>query len=421
MCGFTYTCDNNKAYFFDFAHFPLASFFFEERQDFVTEEKYISQSRAYDELLQEINSTENDIVISCEHFSSRIESLEQIEQIASFFPNMEKKIICYLRPQQHLMLAGYSTAIRSGRRDILSLDEVHPDFKYFNYIRYLDLWADVFGAENMIVKNYERDAFPGGDVRRDFLSILGIDQVDDFIFEPDSNVSLDAKQVESLRLINRFLPAFGEASNADYDLGQQLRGIIEPHLPKGVPLKALVGLDEVHEVQERFAPVNAQIEERFLSPGALATWRSAATALSRASMPALSADAVEPSPEDLAETIASLAQEIYRLRLEIGQASDTRAAEAPPEPEADLAETVAGLVQEVQHLRLELEQTRAGPAEPSREELAETIASLAQEVHSQRLELEEFHARRHRSIMRRAERRFRHMRRKLWGGIPDPS
>lgn len=261
------------------------------------------------------------------------------------------------------------------------MNEANLDYHYFNYAALLAVWADVFGAENIILKNYDRHAFVGGDVRLDFLDVLGITDAEAFTFDLDANVSLDAKQLESLRLINRFLLGFGEGESGDYDLSQALRAIIEPHLPSGVPLKTLVDPQEIVLVQERFAAVNAEIEERFLSPGALSNWQSPPKAAPPDAAPAEPAALAAPSQEELAKTIVSLAQEILGLRRSLDEA-----------------------------------RALAIPAERRAEELAETIAGLAQEVHNQRLELAELHGRRERSFIRRVERRLRRMRRRLFGG-----
>lgn len=104
-----------------------------------------------------------DIVISAEHFSSRlfekgIEFIHQkLQAIREYF---EFKIIVYLRRQDLFLESSYSTFIKAG--GFLSFDEFfqqHLNAKNrYDFERLLDNWSRAFGAENLLIIDYEKES-----------------------------------------------------------------------------------------------------------------------------------------------------------------------------------------------------------------------------------------------------------------------
>ena len=182
---------------------------------------------------------------------------------------------------------------------------------YFDYMQFLPLWENAFGRENIIVRKYGRSQDEEWDIRRDFLNVLGlsIELPQDGLSE---NASLDETEVETLRLINQFLPSFSFENRLAFERAQVVRGLVRPLLPRGRPLKGLLTAREAKEIMDRFAVSNAELERRYMVPGALADW-AAAKSVRRARADRKTARASSPTPAELAGTIAALGEELRQM------------------------------------------------------------------------------------------------------------
>lgn len=92
------------------------------------------------------------------------------------------KIVAYLRRQDLLAVSFRKTTVATqvGRRffgdRIGAFPEYQPHMdRYFCYAEKLQLWEDVFGAENVLVRRYDKKDLVGGDTVTDFFNLAGID------------------------------------------------------------------------------------------------------------------------------------------------------------------------------------------------------------------------------------------------------
>lgn len=199
------------------------------------------------------------VVLSNEHLSSRLLTAREVGRFADLVRAAGTvKIIAYLRPQHELVTSAYSTAVTSGSLEPLCVPngDANP---YYNYERMLSPWADAFGEENMIVRVYDRDAFPRGDVVRDFFSALGMRIPDGFQFPEHRNTTLDEKALQFLRIFNEHVPHFaGDELNPDradiMDALQALSRGAATQLPES-EARRLMGI---------FEKSNASVARRFL-------------------------------------------------------------------------------------------------------------------------------------------------------------
>lgn len=169
---FYYLCDDTKLYFEGIGHFPLAACFHVDSPKFISEEKFHSPAEVLRTLKFDINRCDGNVILSCEHLSSRLDKREYLESIRTSLPNQNIKIICYLRRQDEMALDAYSTMVCYGRVNPITIAEVIGcNSDYFDYKKICDLWASVFGHENVILREYKRSNFEGGDIRRDFLNL----------------------------------------------------------------------------------------------------------------------------------------------------------------------------------------------------------------------------------------------------------
>jgi hypothetical protein len=111
--------------------------------------------------------------------------LDFCKELQSHF---DLKICFYLRRQDNIIMAGYNQQVKTGSQ-IKPLPVVLDKLiEGFDYVKLISPWEAAVGADNLIIRPYERKQFYQGDLVRDFLwFILRIDDVDGFSFETSEN------------------------------------------------------------------------------------------------------------------------------------------------------------------------------------------------------------------------------------------
>lgn len=152
------------------------------------------------------------VVISAEHFHSRLRHPEDIAALRDFLLSCfdEVQVLVYLREQSELARSLYSTAMRSGLSNPpeTMFDRIDPDDPYYNYDLFLSKWADVFGQGAIRAVLFDRAEFAGGDIRRDVVRRMlpGVDADRLDFSRPPANEALGLIRLELLRRINASLP-----------------------------------------------------------------------------------------------------------------------------------------------------------------------------------------------------------------------
>lgn len=272
-----YLGDGNSAYMHGIGHFPIVASFYEKCPNFIPSEKHKPSSEVLEALSKDADETEHDIILSCEHFSSRLTKLEDIERLKKALSDRQVKIICYIRRQDEQAVSLYSTLVKGGHTDPFSLNDVKPENRYFDYSRILKDWATVFGSENMIVRDYSRQALFGRDICTDFLHVLDINPTTFTLIE-DQNVSLDSLQIELLRHINKHLTSYPWGSS-DVDLqkfekSQAIRIALSPLLPRGKPIKYLLKSEDRYQTLDAFKEVNLELSDLIKSADFVRSWHN---------------------------------------------------------------------------------------------------------------------------------------------------
>jgi hypothetical protein len=155
---------------------------------------------------QIVTSQCHTIWLTSERLSAYIRRQREIEKLAELTRSLadEVKIILYLREQADLFLSSYSSGIKSGR-DADMNPPVTPGLYYYDYEKMISHWSGVFGDAAMIVRIFDRRSLTGGDIVKDFLGVIGIDDDAGFERKPDLNPRLDVRTLQFLRLFNRFV------------------------------------------------------------------------------------------------------------------------------------------------------------------------------------------------------------------------
>jgi len=155
--------------------------------------------------IQNTNCTK--LLISAEGLSSHLRCIEDIQFLKKFLDDFVNgyTIIVYLRSQHERAVSGFSTQLSSGdSRPILFRKVLRQRCNYEKLIGY---WASVFGDENIIPRIFSRKELLDGDIKKDFVSLLGWDW-NDFEDVEMFNESMSAEAQKFLLEINKFLPRF---------------------------------------------------------------------------------------------------------------------------------------------------------------------------------------------------------------------
>ncbi|WP_146140415.1 hypothetical protein [Zobellella endophytica] len=160
------------------------------------------------EVKQELESTGIDnAVISSEYFILS----RSPESVKKAFQDYNIKIIIYLRRHDLWLESLYNQAVKTtpcpswdkGIKSFISnlgtRKKQHLDYKVL-----LELWSDVFGRENIIVRPFERMQFKNGSLYDDFLDCIKVSDATSYIIPKSSmNTSVPVKLLDLIDSINR--------------------------------------------------------------------------------------------------------------------------------------------------------------------------------------------------------------------------
>ncbi len=173
-----------------------------------------------DRLAAEIDEVRPEcLLVSSEHCSSRLLTPPEIGAALEFLSEWgrEVEVVVYLRRQDLFLLSGYSTAVRVGETEPLSMpDEGLREFR-FNYLGMLKRWRKETGSRPL-VRVFEAAQLSGGDAVVDFAETVGLPLDVRRMEVPRENEILSWKAIELLRRMNVYLPKRWEAD------GDEVRG-----------------------------------------------------------------------------------------------------------------------------------------------------------------------------------------------------
>lgn len=146
------------------------------------------------------------LLISNEHCHGRLSRREDVLRLVKLLgaPFDNVKVIVYLRRQDRMAVSQHSSRLRGG-----VMDEMLPTYgpkppAYYDFHHLMSLYADVFGAEALVPRLFERDRLIGGDVVHDFFEIAGLPVSVPSV--PKENLALSRQQARFLTLFNPLYP-----------------------------------------------------------------------------------------------------------------------------------------------------------------------------------------------------------------------
>jgi len=221
------------------------------------------------------NLREDACILSWEGLPLFFPEKEDVERLADQLGTVCDKIqiVIYLRRQDSLYASLYGELIYQGRffndpdapfsyesaEGAFGFGESGSNMRWFDYAGLTKTWADVFGAENVLVRPFEKQQLVNADIVSDFLSIFGLDK-EDFDPIPDKNKSIDRFQMEFLRHMLRHLPSHvrGELNPAFLHLGRMMHNSIPPTTHYKTSTRG------AREFLQRFEASNAYVARTFL-------------------------------------------------------------------------------------------------------------------------------------------------------------
>ncbi len=152
-------------------------------------------------------------VLSNEHCSAHLHTGPEITRLHKLLTSTGHtvKVIIYFREPSEYLASSYSTLLKQGFSHEMMCPVGRALDRKYNYYAICKRWARVFGKENIIARVYARDALEGGDIRKDFLKLIGVEEEGlDFTDRGAaiSNKSLDHVMAGFLREVNKQVPRY---------------------------------------------------------------------------------------------------------------------------------------------------------------------------------------------------------------------
>jgi len=166
------------------------------------------------------------------------------------------RIVCYLRRQDSYLAALYKQLLKNGR--------IPPDREAFlanaprhaRYLETLAIYADRFGAANLIVRPFARDRLAAGDIVVDFANLTGLDFATDM--ERNATFANKTFSVEMSELIAR------TGTDGAVNTRELIRELISLDLPGTIRAHDVFTLEQRRRLMAGFTAENAEIARRFL-------------------------------------------------------------------------------------------------------------------------------------------------------------
>jgi hypothetical protein len=223
-------------------------------------------------------------VLSNEHCSSRLGTVTEIAKLHQILSRLARdcRVIIYLRRQDEVVASHYSTYVRSGATDEFKFSN---DIFWLDYLHLLEMWAHIFGKENLIIRIFEPHQLKDWDLLSDFFTIIGFPRQGQLRRPENQNRSFDVYTLEFLRRFNAHLPTCSEAG-----LGRT-RGEIDTALAAITTRECLRPSAEMAAAfLNLFAASNAEVARRFLNREDGILFASALTDDQPARLPTLDVD-----------------------------------------------------------------------------------------------------------------------------------
>lgn len=161
--------------------------------------------------LDEINHTDAEkIILSSEgFFSLGREAPAAIHLLKETFKEFNVKVIVYLRRQDKFLESNYAQSVKAApfdRRTVSDLLFEVTTRDLYDYYDHIQPWATLFGKENIIVREFEKNQLINGNIIEDFLSVIESSSVSykDLHVVKDKNLTPPSEAILLFNILNEF-------------------------------------------------------------------------------------------------------------------------------------------------------------------------------------------------------------------------
>jgi len=165
---------------------------------------YDPRHGGWEEVHREIDFIQpGNVILSSELFYEAKLNYDQLSIIKDYLFSYKVKIIVYLRRQDDYFKSWYCQAIKAGVCGDDISQFISQLKSYGDYYKMIDLWQELFGKENIIIRVYEKEQLKGCLID-DFLNQIHLNRDNCELNYPNfSNISPSAKTIKTMRLLNK--------------------------------------------------------------------------------------------------------------------------------------------------------------------------------------------------------------------------
>lgn len=194
------------------------------------------------------------MVVSTEFLSSRLEDAVAVRSIKEFFApwSDDFTIVAGIRRQDDTFVSHYSTTVK-GNCD-QRLDVYDQRAFWLDYNKVLGDWAEVFGAENLVIRTFPPE---GGDLLKEFTDACGLPDIPSPPQE-HLNPSLDHLNASLLADLNKRLP-----THVDMAPNPARAGLVDFLEARSNGPKLEIGLAARQALLDDYAEGNEAVRARF--------------------------------------------------------------------------------------------------------------------------------------------------------------
>jgi hypothetical protein len=212
------------------------------------------------------------IVLSNEgFFNNKWPSL--FKEIFSSF-DIEIKFIVYLRRQDHYIESAWKQwGHKSPEHNSIQTFVEEANMNWYNVLEY---WLKYFSPHQFIVRPYEKTVI-GENIVTDFLNLIGIMDISDFVNPPPNNMNLNQgfnrDIVEILKLCNKNLNNHNDNKLIDF----MHKTIPNEYHKKPYQSYYLLSPKEKIEIIKKYEESNIQIANKFLKSNSISFFRTSSS------------------------------------------------------------------------------------------------------------------------------------------------
>jgi hypothetical protein len=173
------------------------------------------------------------------------------------------RVLVYVREQREWLMSRYAQAVKRRRWTVRLQDYIlSVNRDRLNHARRIKPLVKIFGRENLSVRVFDGHSLIENDVRKDFLSTLGVDYANWSFRDTEINRSANLLEVELLRAMNAL------AGNAHFNNARFLDFSATFHKEQGWPssrdLYRLVDPEIMRSLGSYFAEQNEEFRRQIL-------------------------------------------------------------------------------------------------------------------------------------------------------------